>query len=128
MENDQPISMTFERTKLRYDIIFTNHAGEVGRLDFNGPEMVFTGKADESAKVFFDYIAQCFAERLKAGRDEAVERDAARYRWLRSEHAVSNGEPFIGRQSGGTFSRWTEEHADAAIDAALSDQKVEGNG
>lgn len=54
-------------------------------------------------------------------RLEAAEKDAARYRWLRSEHTVNLGEPFIGRVNLiGAFSRWTEEHADEAIDAALS--------
>ncbi len=37
----------------------------IGRLDFNGPQMVFTGNAEESAKELFKYVAICFAERLK---------------------------------------------------------------
>lgn len=37
----------------------------VGSLDFNGPEMKFEGNADESAKIFFDYVARFFQERLK---------------------------------------------------------------
>ena len=37
----------------------------VGSLDFKGPEMKFEGNADESAKVFFDYVARYFQERLK---------------------------------------------------------------
>jgi hypothetical protein len=28
----------------------------IGVLDFSGPEMTFTGRADESAKVFFDAV------------------------------------------------------------------------
>lgn len=54
-------------------------------------------------------------------RLEASERDGERYRYLRSEHTVNLGEPFIGRQNLiGAFSRWTEEHADAAIDAQIA--------
>jgi len=40
-------------------------AEEVGRLDFNGPAMVFEGNAEESAKVFIDWIAKAFEGRLK---------------------------------------------------------------
>lgn len=47
-----------------YNMTFNNNGGEVGRLDFNGPEMKFTGNADESAQVFFDWIAEAFASRL----------------------------------------------------------------
>ena len=59
---------TICKTKPSYNVIFSNDGGEIGRLDFNGPEMVFTGKAAESAKVFFDYIAAQFAERLEDER------------------------------------------------------------
>ena len=38
---------------------------KIGTLDFNGPEMTFEGDADESAKVFFDYLAKHFQERLR---------------------------------------------------------------
>ena len=38
---------------------------EIGRLDFNGPTMTFAGDLDESAKRFFEYVAQVFAGRLK---------------------------------------------------------------
>lgn len=37
----------------------------IGSLDFNGPEMKFEGSADESAKVFFDYVAKHFRDRLR---------------------------------------------------------------
>ena len=40
-------------------------AQEIGHLDFNGPTMVFDGELEESAKVFFDFIAKSFAARLK---------------------------------------------------------------
>lgn len=42
------------------------HTGPaIGSLDFNGPEMKFEGNADESAKVFFEYVAKYFHERLR---------------------------------------------------------------
>lgn len=51
---------------------------------------------------------------------EGIVRDAGRYRWLRKYKGfnLAPAEPFIARQSNGTFSRWTDESADAAIDAA----------
>jgi hypothetical protein len=53
-----------------YNITFHGEGGEIGRLDFNGPEMVFTGNAEESAKVFFDWIAKSFAGRLAEEREK----------------------------------------------------------
>ena len=56
--------------KTNYSISFHNkpYTGgirtQVGKLDFNGPEMVFEGDAAESAKVFIDWIAQSFKRRL----------------------------------------------------------------
>jgi hypothetical protein len=37
----------------------------VGHLDFNGPEIKFKGNADESAKVFFDFVVKHFQGRLQ---------------------------------------------------------------
>jgi hypothetical protein len=65
--------------KANYNITFSNNGEggtgkEVGKLDFNGPALVFTGDAEESAKVFFDWIAQSFAGRLEEERK--AEREA----------------------------------------------------
>ena len=61
--------------KPNYNISFQNHAGEkVGTLDFNTDKLVFTGDAEESAKVFIDFIAQRFATRLEEERQ--AEREA----------------------------------------------------
>lgn len=38
---------------------------KVGTLDFNGPALVFEGDAEESAKVFIDWVATYFATRLR---------------------------------------------------------------
>jgi hypothetical protein len=61
--------------KPNYNISFHNHAGEkIGTLDFNTDRLVFTGNAEESAKVFIDFIAQSFAKRLEEERQ--AEREA----------------------------------------------------
>jgi hypothetical protein len=57
-----------------YNITFHNNGKEIGKLDFNGPKMVFTGDAEESAKVFIDWIARSFAGRLEEERK--AEREA----------------------------------------------------
>jgi hypothetical protein len=51
-----------------YNISFHNNGQEIGKLDFNGPKLVFTGEAEESAKVFIDWVARNFAARLEDER------------------------------------------------------------
>ena len=56
--------------KPNYNITFHRNGkytpeSEVGRLDFNGAELIFTGDAEESAKVFIDWIAHAFKGRLE---------------------------------------------------------------
>ena len=48
----------------------TFHRGndKVGALDFNGPEMTFSGDMDESAKLFLEFIATSFKARLEQER------------------------------------------------------------
>ena len=60
--------------KPNYNISFHNNGKEVGKLDFNGSALVFTGEAEESAKVFIDWIARNFASRLDEERK--AEREA----------------------------------------------------
>ena len=57
-------------TKPNYNITFHRDDKQIGVLDFNGPEMTFTGDADESAKLFFDFIARSFKARLEQERAE----------------------------------------------------------
>ena len=61
--------------KPNYNLTFHRDGQEVGKFDFNGPEMIFEGDAAESAKVFVDFVARSFHGRLKeerdAGREEA---------------------------------------------------------
>ena len=59
--------------KPTHNIAFHNNGKEIGKLDFNGPALVFTGDAEESAKVFIDWIARAFAARLEEERK--AERD-----------------------------------------------------
>lgn len=71
--------ISFGPLKPDYNITFNNNtdtsgAGtRVGKLDFNGPEMVFEGDAAESAKVFIDWIARAFRERLEEERLKELE-------------------------------------------------------
>ena len=57
--------------KPNYNITFNNNRDtgglgkQVGKLDFNGPQLVFEGDAEESAKVFIDWIATAFKGRLE---------------------------------------------------------------
>jgi len=64
----------FLDSKPNYNISFHNNGQEIGKLDFNGPALVFTGDAEESAKVFIDWIARSFAGRLEEERK--AEREA----------------------------------------------------
>ena len=63
--------------KQNYNVAFHNNGVEIGVLDFNGSQMTFSGDANESAKVFLDFIAKSFSARLQeereAGRKEAIE-------------------------------------------------------
>ena len=54
----------------------TFHRGktQIGVLDFNGPEMTFSGDMDESAILFIEVIANSFKERLE--QERAEEREA----------------------------------------------------
>ena len=61
-------------SKPNYNIAFHNNDQEIGKLDFNGPALVFTGDAEESAKVFIDWVARSFAGRLEEERK--TEREA----------------------------------------------------
>ena len=60
-------------TKPNYNMTFHRDGKQIGVLDFNGPEMVFSGDMDESAKVFFDWIARAFKGRLE--QERAAERE-----------------------------------------------------
>lgn len=54
--------------KPNYNITFNRDGREVGKLDFNGPEMVFTGDMAPSAQTFLEFLAQSFKGRLEQER------------------------------------------------------------
>ena len=59
---------TLSNAKSSHNMTFHRDGKQIGVLDFNGPEMTFTGEADESAKIFFDLIAGWFKARLEQER------------------------------------------------------------
>ena len=65
-------------TKPNYNMTFHNDGKQIGVLDFNGPEMTFSGDADESAKLFFDLIANAFKARLEQERADERNRLATK--------------------------------------------------
>lgn len=77
-----------------YNISFHNNhntsgAGKlVGKLDFNGPELVFEGDAAESAQVFIDWIATAFHGRLEQERKSELD---ACCDLLEGMHAATDG-------------------------------------
>ena len=60
--------------KPNYSIYFHRGNEKVGMLDFNGPEMTFSGDMDESAKLFLEVVENAFKARLE--QERAKERDA----------------------------------------------------
>ena len=66
-------AFTLSNSKISYDITFHDGSRNVGRLDFNGGVLKFEGQAEESAQVFFDYLAERFASRLKEERENERE-------------------------------------------------------
>lgn len=128
----EAMGLAIRNTKPNYNMTFHRDGKQIGVLDFNGPEMTFTGDADESAKLFFDLIARSFKERLEQERAdernswpaemEAMERqvniltdalaqaskDAARYQVLRTWD--------LGGYDHGLYS---PEEVDKAVDEIL---------
>lgn len=70
--NSAPITLT--NAKPDYNMTFSNENGLVGKLDFNGPKMIFTGDAEESAMIFMDWVATSFVDRLRAEREICARR------------------------------------------------------
>lgn len=67
----KPLTLNF---KPNYSIYFHRGNEQVGVLDFNGPEMTFSGDMDESAILFIEVIANSFKARLE--QERAEEREA----------------------------------------------------
>ena len=60
--------------KPSYTITVYNADGEVGRLDFSGTKLIFTGDAEESANVFINNLALGWTKRLQ--EEPEAEREA----------------------------------------------------
>ena len=67
-----------------------------------------------------EHLAIAFeANRQLRAENEALRKDAERYRWVRSAARTDTGEPWIARSFLSGISAWTGEYADEAIDAAM---------
>jgi hypothetical protein len=65
--------LTQERI-LNYVVGFHAKDGStVGELDFNTGKLIFTGNADESAKIFIDALGRWFEIRLKQERQATIQ-------------------------------------------------------
>jgi hypothetical protein len=79
--------------KTNYNLTFhNNHEGgtgkQVGKFDFNGPELIFEGDVAESAKVFVDWVANAFHGRLEEERKSELD---ACCDLLEGMHAATDG-------------------------------------
>ena len=73
-EFNQPGDLTLQVNLPRsHNMTFHKDGVQIGELDFSGPRMTFTGDADESARIFFDWVAVYFAERLDDERKKGRE-------------------------------------------------------
>jgi hypothetical protein len=60
----------FVNIKPNYTMTFSNDKNVVGKLDFTGPVMVFTGDVDESAKLFVDAVEKWFHGRIEKAYED----------------------------------------------------------
>lgn len=70
---DIGVGSTFN-IKPNYSIFFHRGNTQIGVLDFNGPQMTFSGDMDESAKLFLELVEKAFKTRLE--QERAEEREA----------------------------------------------------
>jgi len=66
-------NLSISEIKPNYIMHFSKGGKTVGTLDWNGSEMVFSGELAPSTRVFFDYLAQCFEQRLKQEYDNGYQ-------------------------------------------------------
>jgi hypothetical protein len=76
--------------KPNYNMTFHNNGKQVGAIDWNGPEMTFTGDVDESARMFFDWIAEAFKGRLE--QERAAEREKVAAWMIHRGYATGHGD------------------------------------
>ena len=77
--------------KPNYNIIFHRGNTQIGVLDFNGPEMTFSGDMDESAILFIEVIANSFKARLE--QERAEEREACAKLLEEAAQAAKDADP-----------------------------------
>ena len=77
----QKATLSLSNIKPNYNMQFHKSGKQIGILDWNGPQMTFTGDMEESAKVFFDWVAQSFASRLEQER-KAARAVAEPHKWV----------------------------------------------
>jgi hypothetical protein len=79
--------------KSDYTMIFSNDKGVVGKLDFNGPALLFTGDVDESAKMFVDAVEKWFAGRMQwVGLTDEILLDISKDAWGRDKIHISRSD------------------------------------
>jgi hypothetical protein len=89
-------------------------------INYNDRDVFLTARVRPAIALINELRAQGLSQEDR----EALERDAARYRWLREPErglhpdSMPAGRPFICIYHG-SFGRWTGEHADREIDAAI---------
>jgi hypothetical protein len=76
-----------------YLITFNRDEKVIGKLDFNGPKMVFIGDADESVKVFVEAFNRWFEQRI-AQENEACAK-------VCEDYTDNDGGPFIDHEGHG---------------------------
>lgn len=69
----EKFTLMVHNPEAQYTLSFHKEGKQIGKLDFKGDALKFTGDAEESAKVFIDWIAQGFHKRLE--QERTAERD-----------------------------------------------------
>lgn len=71
INNEDILSIHNENIFSNLVVFYDKQKNEIGRLDLSGPKIKFSGNAEESAKVFFEYFAYYF-ESCFEGRCEEL--------------------------------------------------------
>jgi hypothetical protein len=67
---EESFSFTSEYVRPQIISFFNLENQVIGTIDFSGPELTFSGKADASAKVFFDALIAHNSAYIKGLQDE----------------------------------------------------------
>ena len=119
-EDAATIAQQAERIKeLSFDAAMADQAREIGN-HFGLTYMQVWSDTSIASQVIDKMKEQQATIAQQAEQLAAAEKDAERYRWLRSNHPIHDNSPFICRNFGATFSQWTGDQADKAIDAAIA--------